>query len=148
VSLSGRRIPEHERPEQREHRDHHGDAHHVERETPPHHGGERNAARAIDDGVARRETGSMKPSDAPIVAPIAGSSGSMPAERANAITVGTIMFADAVLLVVSESSVASAVARHNRPNALCTPNTVVSPRPMASARPVWKASVPRAMPPP
>jgi hypothetical protein len=53
------------------------------------------------------DTGKRKPSDAPMVAATTGSVGSMPAERANAITTGTTMFADAVLLVVSDSTVAS-----------------------------------------
>jgi hypothetical protein len=90
----------------------------------------------------------MKPSDAPIVAPTAGRTGSMPAERANAITTGTTMFAAAVLLVVSERKVASAVDSARSPNALRTPRRSVSPEPSAAANPVLKASAPSAIPPP
>ena len=87
----------------------------------------------------------MKPSEAPIVAPIAGSTGSVPAERAKAITTGTTMLAEAVLLVVSERSVASAVENTRSPKPSRTPRSVVRPRPSASASPVRKASVPSAI---
>ena len=88
------------------------------------------------------------PSEAPIVAPSAGRTGSAPAERASAITTGTTMFADAVLLVVSERNVAIAVEQASSPSPLVTPRRTVSARPIASASPVWNARVPSAMPPP
>src|SRR5258706_11989193 len=90
----------------------------------------------------------MKPSDDPKVAASAGSTGSIPAERANAITTGTTMFADAVLLVVSESAAASAVERAINPSSERTPRRLVSAEPSASASPVLNASVPSAIPPP
>jgi hypothetical protein len=67
------------------------------------------------------DTGKRKPSDAPMVAAMTGSVGSMPAERANAITTGTTLFADAVLLVVSDSTVASSVDVAIRPKEVRTP---------------------------
>ena len=94
------------------------------------------------------DTGNRNPSDEPIVAASTGSVGSIFDAFANASTTGTTMFADAVLLVVSERIVASAVDVTMSPNDESTPSSPVRPRPIASARPVWNARVPSAMPPP
>ena len=47
----------------------------------------------------------------------------------------TTMFADAVLLVVSDSTVAMTVASAIRPSSLCTPSSDVNLKPSASASP-------------
>ena len=54
----------------------------------------------------------MKPMLAPSVAAMAGASGSTPAACDTAITTGTIMFADAVFEVVSDSMMATAGEEH------------------------------------
>src|SRR5687768_6114147 len=95
------------------------------------------------------DTGSMKPRLAPKGAPSAGSSGSTPELRASATTTGTTMVADAVLLVVSDTSTATTVAAISIPSPLpFTGSSPVSPSPTALARPVSNDSTPSAKPPP
>ena len=55
------------------------------------------------------EIGIMKPMLAPSVAPSAGSSGRTPAACATAIATGTIMLAEAVFDVASDSRIAAPV---------------------------------------
>src|SRR5688500_20119148 len=90
----------------------------------------------------------MKPMLSPIVAPSAGESGSAPAAWATDMTTGTIMFADAVLDVTSESAAAMTVE---------PTSSAVSPvdgiharreRPIASASPAWNDRTTSPQPPP
>src|SRR5260221_13918781 len=102
-------APDDERAQRRDDRDDGHDADDVEEDAVAHHDRERHAPGAYTMALHGMDTGKRKPSDAPMVAATTGSVGSMPAERANAITTGTTIFADAVLLVVSDSTVASSV---------------------------------------
>src|SRR3954466_13824774 len=82
------------------------------------------------------EMGIMNPMLAPRVAPIAGSTGRMPAACATAIATGTIMLADAVFEVASDSRIAAPVNSAVSVKLLCEGSHAVMPRPSASARPV------------
>src|SRR5688500_746398 len=94
------------------------------------------------------EIGIMKPMLAPSVAARAGASGSMPADLATAIATGTIMFAEAVLEVVSDRMMATAVKSTIRPKVVGAGPQDVRPSPIARARPVVNARSPSARPPP
>ena len=67
------------------------------------------------------EIGIMKPIDAPSVAPSAGWSGSTPAACATAIATGTIMLAEAVFDVASDSTIATPVKSDRQRRASSAP---------------------------
>ena len=68
----------------------------------------------------------MKPMLAPSVAASAGRSGSTPAACATAIATGTIMFADAVFEVASDSTIATPVKTIVNASSVCTGSNEVS----------------------
>src|SRR3954454_21220166 len=94
------------------------------------------------------EIGIMKPMLAPSVAARAGARGSTPDALATAIATGTIMLAEAVFDVVSDSTIATPVNSTVSANVVGAGVHDVRPSPSAFARPVVNARSPSASPPP
>src|SRR5918992_3839379 len=94
------------------------------------------------------DTGSMNPNDAANVAASAGTNGLMPAATATGITIGTTTAADAVLLVVSETMIASSTAKIVIVTTLLSPAPWATALPIVSASPVSRSSEPKTMPVP
>ena len=93
------------------------------------------------------EIGIMKPRLAPSVVAMAGASGSTPDACDTAMTTGTIMFADAVFEVVSDSTIATAVKSTVSAEACVgAGDQEVIASPNALARPVVNASSPMRQP--
>src|SRR6185312_11407537 len=92
------------------------------------------------------DTGSMKPNDAANVAASAGTIGLMPAATAIGMMIGTTTAADAVLLVVSETMMASSTANAVMANVPDRPSASALEVPIVSARPVSASSEPKMMP--
>ena len=90
----------------------------------------------------------MKPNDAAKVAARAGTSGLIPAAIAIGMMIGTTTAADAVLLVVSDTRIASATANAVIAKVLARPSLSNAPLPIVSASPVDSSSEPKMMPVP
>src|SRR5918997_2664912 len=90
----------------------------------------------------------MNPNDAANVAASAGTSGLMPAAMAIGMMIGTTTAADAVLLVVSEMTIASTTANAVMANVLVRPSASALDVPIVSARPVAASSEPKMIPVP
>src|SRR5918995_52804 len=74
------------------------------------------------------DTGSMKPNDAAKVAARAGTNGLTPAATATGMMIGTTTAADAVLLVVSDTTIASST-----PKMMPVPNSTMVPQSICAA---------------
>src|SRR5918998_5465660 len=90
----------------------------------------------------------MKPNDAANVAASAGTNGLTPAASAIGMTIGTTTAADAVLLVVSETRIASSTAKTVIAMMLVRPSPPDTPFPIVSARPVDRSNPPKMIPVP
>src|SRR6478736_8918471 len=88
----------------------------------------------------------MKPNDAANVAARAGTNGLTPAAIATGITIGTTTAADAVLLVVSDTAMASSTAKTVMATTLVRPSESATEVPIVSASPVSASSAPKMMP--
>jgi hypothetical protein len=82
------------------------------------------------------------------VAASAGTNGLTPAATATGITIGTTTAADAVLLVVSETMIASSTAKMVMAMTLVRPSASSIDVPIVSASPVSASREPKMMPVP
>src|SRR5690606_38675725 len=96
-------------------------------------------------GVA---AGSTDPTDAAHVAASAGTNGLTPAATATGMTIGATTAADAVLLVVSDTRIASRAAKTVIATTLVSPSAFDTPLPIVSASPVDDSRPPKMMPVP
>src|SRR5829696_4635254 len=85
----------------------------------------------------------MKPNEAAKVAASAGTNGLTPAATATGITIGTTTAADAVLLVVSETMIASSTAKMVMAMTLVRPSASSIDVPIVSASPVSASREPK-----